>query len=123
MAPMHALRKAHLLARLVLVWFVASLGVAVAAPLVQGQGMQLVCSVTGAGKFIGSNDDGQGGTASLAMHCPLCAGVSAPPPLAFVPPVAAAPRFAPAALACAGVSPKASSAPPPARAPPQSSCA
>ena len=44
--------------RCVLLWFVLSLGVAVASPLVHPQAMELVCSSAGAIKVIVQTDDG-----------------------------------------------------------------
>jgi hypothetical protein len=77
-APMpilQSLRQAKLLARLVLVWFVLSLGVAVASPLVNPGGSQLVCSGASI-KLI--NADGEESTSSHTMDCPLCASGAAP---------------------------------------------
>ena len=48
--PMPALRRAHRLASFVLIWFVLSLGVAVASPVVHPQAMELVCSAAGASR-------------------------------------------------------------------------
>ena len=70
-----------LLTRLVLAWFVLSLGVAVASPLVNPQDTLLVCTGAGAMKVLVKADDG--GTREvtpLAMDCPLCVSASAPPP-------------------------------------------
>jgi len=78
---MQTLRQAQLLARLVLVWFVLALGVAVAAPLVQPQALELVCSSAGAVKLVQVGDDGSTAAAHL-LDCPLCltGSGSAPPP-------------------------------------------
>jgi len=77
---MQTLRNAHLLARLVLVWFVLFVGVSVASPLVNPQGGQMVCSAMGGMKMVNSGD-GSSDTAqpSSSMDCPLCVQVSAPP--------------------------------------------
>jgi hypothetical protein len=80
---MRALRHFTDLTRLVLAWFVLSLGVAVASPIVKPQDILLVCTGTGAMKVLVQSDDG--GTtelASPAMDCPLCAPMGAPPPIA-----------------------------------------
>ncbi len=79
---MNRLRNARQLTRLVLAWFVLSLGVAVAGPLVNPQAIQLICSGSGAMKLIVTGDDGST-EASMAMaDCPLCANTgSAPPPM------------------------------------------
>ena len=87
---MQTLRHAHLLARFVLVWFVLSLGVAVASPLVAPQDTVLVCTGAGAMKMLVKSTDGS--TTELGrstMDCPLCALVAPPPVLvqAQVPPV------------------------------------
>lgn len=89
MPAMQALRHARLLARLVLVWFVLSLGVAIASPLVQPQGIELVCATGGAMKLIVKNADGTAQERGHTLDCPLCATVAAPPPV--VVPVVIAP--------------------------------
>lgn len=79
---MLALRRAHHLARFVLVWFVLSIGVAVASPLVSPQGMALVCSGSGALKVLVKTADGTATEASShSLDCPLCASLGAPPPV------------------------------------------
>ena len=84
---LQTLRNSHQLMRLVLVWFVLSLGAAIASPLVNPQSTELICSGTGVMKVLVKNADGtidDGGTevASRMLDCPLCASVSAPPPAA-----------------------------------------
>jgi hypothetical protein len=79
---MHALRSAHTLARLVLVWFVLSLGVAVASPLVNPQPMELICSGSGAIKVLIKTDDGVKEQSGHMLDCPLCAATGSPPPAA-----------------------------------------
>jgi hypothetical protein len=49
---MSTLRHLAVLHRCVLAWFLLSLGVAVAAPVVHPQAMELVCSAAGAIKVI-----------------------------------------------------------------------
>ena len=79
---MHTLRHARFLARLILAWFVASLGVAVAAPLVHPQRMEQVCSAGGEARWViasvGATDD-----AAPPLHhgleCPLCLPSALPP--------------------------------------------
>lgn len=89
--PMQTLRNAHLLARFVLVWFVLSMGVAIASPLVQPKGMQLICSAAGA--ITVQFDQGGGGASGSqanTLDCPLCAAAGAPPPqvaLQVLPPM------------------------------------
>lgn len=78
---MQHLRNAKLIARFVLVWFALSIGVAIASPLVKPQGMQLICSGAGAMKVVVTGDDGKAPLASHTLDCPLCASISAPPPM------------------------------------------
>ena len=80
---MQALRNAHRLARLVLVWFVMYVGAAVASPLVNPVDIQFICSGLGAVKVL---PDG-GSTAEVPGHtlaCPLCMASGAPPQVAMV---------------------------------------
>ena len=64
----------------VLGWFLASLGVAVASPLVHPQSLQLVCSASGAVMLMVQADDGSvGAMGASGMDCPLCAPAGAPP--------------------------------------------
>ncbi|MFH0128669.1 DUF2946 family protein [Variovorax sp. EL159] len=78
---MHFPRTFRLLHRLVLAWFMASLLVAGASPLVNPQSMELVCSASGSIKVIVQGDDGPTEMGATAMDCPLCL-VSGPPPAA-----------------------------------------
>ncbi|MDP9898651.1 DUF2946 family protein [Variovorax ginsengisoli] len=78
---MHALRHVHLLHRLVLAWFVLSLGVAIAGPVVHPQSMEMVCSAAGMIKLIVHTDEGTQDPGRTAMDCPLCTTTGAPPPI------------------------------------------
>lgn len=80
---MQALRNAHYLASFVLVWFALTIGVSIASPIVKPQVTQLVCSASGATN-VPVTDDGPVPTASHTLHCPLCAGIGAPPPVVRV---------------------------------------
>ena len=119
---MQTLRHFTFLSRLVLAWFVLSLGVAVASPLVHPQDTLLVCTGAGAMKVLVTADDGS--TRELtpsAMDCPLCVPASAPPPVAQVAVV----PFSPLAFALQSI-PRANiaartAAPLPPRGPPQHS--
>ena len=119
---MQTLRHFTLLTRLVLVWFVLSLGVAVASPLVNPQDTLLVCTGVGAMKVLVKADDGS--TRELtpsAMDCPLCVLASAPPPVVQVqvaPPCPLA--FALQSIPSAHIAAR-TAAPLPARGPPQHS--
>jgi hypothetical protein len=79
---MQALRNANMLARFVLVWFALSIGVAIASPIVKPQGMEQICSGTGVMKLLVKTDDGTQTASGHTLDCPLCAFISAPPPVA-----------------------------------------
>jgi hypothetical protein len=116
---MRTLRHFTILTRLVLAWFVLSLGVAVASPIVQPQDVLLVCTGSGAMKVLVKADDG--GTsevASTAMDCPLCASSAAPPPVARLQAEPAQPlAYALQAIPAAHIAAR-TAAPLPARGPP-----
>ena len=80
MSTLQALRNAHILTRLVLVWFALFIGVSVASPLFKPQASQMVCSAMGGMKMVMTDEAGGSPAASGGMECPLCAHVSAPPP-------------------------------------------
>jgi hypothetical protein len=75
------LRRATTLARWVLLGFVLSLGVAIASPIVNPQATQLICTGTGVMKVIVISADGSTEVSSQSMDCPLCASITAPPPV------------------------------------------
>ena len=81
-APMSALRRLHLLVCFMLAGFVVSVGAAIAAPFVNPQAMELICSSAGDVKFIVLGDDGTAEQRSQMLDCPLCVhlGGAAPPP-------------------------------------------
>ena len=80
---MQRLRNASSLARLVLAWFALALGAAIASPLVQPAGLDVVCSAGGLVKVVPHGGDGD--TASHhTIECPLCMSLDAPPPVAAV---------------------------------------
>lgn len=70
------------LARLVLAWFVLSVGVAIASPVVQPQSMQLMCTASGSIKLVVQSDDGVHEPGAGHFDCPMCMLTGAPPPLA-----------------------------------------
>lgn len=76
------LRNAHLLSRLVLVWFAMSIGMAIASPIVKPQAVELICSGAGVLKVLVKTDDGSQAQSGHTLDCPLCASSSAPPPVA-----------------------------------------
>lgn len=115
---MPALRRARCLARLVLAWFALSLGVAIAAPLVKPAGIDVICSGNGSIKLLVKGEPDGGQPAVHTLDCPLCASITAPPPvvrtdLAFVPALGHAVQPIPAARITA-----LAAAPLPARGPP-----
>jgi hypothetical protein len=77
---MHALRQARILARLVLAWFVLSLGVAVASPIANPQQIELVCTGSGAMKVLVKTGEGVKEVSAHTLDCPLCAHIGSPPP-------------------------------------------
>ncbi len=76
---MHKLRSIKLLPRLWLVWFVLSVGIAVASPIFKPQSMDLVCSGAGVMKLVQTGDDADGKSTVQKLDCPLCTTPSAPP--------------------------------------------
>lgn len=75
-----------LLGRCVLAWFALSMGVAAAAPLIQSQGFELICTSTGAVKLIAMGEDGNSDHLALGaghLDCPMCLPHAAPPPPAL----------------------------------------
>lgn len=79
---MNTLRHARLIARFVLVWLAFSIGVAIASPLVKPQAMKLICSGAGVIKLQPLTDNDAQELTRMAMDCPLCMSISAPPPVA-----------------------------------------
>lgn len=102
----------------VLAWFVASMVVAIASPLVNPQSFEVICSGTGAIKLLVQTDDGTVEMGAMGMDCPLCATPSAPPPTpvaAVLPPHPLAHALQPVEVARIAA---ATAAPLPARGPP-----
>lgn len=129
MPTLHRLRRFTALTRFVLVWFVLSMGVAIASPIVKPQDILLVCSASGAMKVVVKNtsssdtndsaNDDASSVLSSTMDCPLCMTISAPPPITQpaiepVSPLAYALQSIPSAHIAARTA-----APLPARGPPQ----
>ncbi|MBT9510867.1 MAG: hypothetical protein IV104_00795 [Acidovorax sp.] len=102
----------------VLAWFVASMGVAMASPLVLPQAIEVICSGAGTIKLLVQTDDGTVEMGATAMDCPLCATPGAPPPTpgaALLPPHPLAHALQPVEAARIAA---ATAAPLPARGPP-----
>ena len=77
---MYALRTSSLLARLILAWFVLTVGAAIASPIVHPQALQMVCTTGSTVKLVAVSEDG--GATELGQHtldCAMCLGASAPP--------------------------------------------
>ncbi len=87
MTFLHTLRNAPWLAKLALLWFALTLGVAVASPLVHPQQEQVICTSVGMLKVV-LNDDGSYSTTSTSdgMLCPLCVVGGAPAPVVMTMP-------------------------------------
>ncbi len=90
MSFMHTLRNTPWLARLALLWFALTLGVAVASPMVNPQDDLIICTSAGMVK-VKLNADGSISTeASSELSCPLCVvGGAAPPAFISLPPAPA----------------------------------
>jgi hypothetical protein len=116
---MQALRHATFLARLVLAWFALTLGVAIAAPMVNPQSMELVCSGAGAVKLVVKSDTGTAPASGHTLDCPLCVSFSAPPATAPVVAATSLPRGDLVALIPSSRIALRSAAPLPARGPPE----
>lgn len=103
---------------LVLAWFALCLGVAVASPLIQPKGMEVVCSSTGVAKLLVHAKDGAVELGAVGMDCPLCLLEASPPePLQARLPTVLPLAHQPLPLSCVHAV-AAMAAPPPARAPP-----
>jgi hypothetical protein len=118
---MRTLRHFTFISRLVLAWFVLSLGVAVASPIVKPQDILLVCTGSGAMKMLVKAADGSASdVASNGMDCPLCAALGAPPPQVTVRVLSPMGLAYVADLDADAPHPRRSAASPPPRGPPAS---
>jgi hypothetical protein len=119
---MSASRRTFAALRLwVLAGSMASMGVAIASPLVHPQSFEVICSGTGAIKLLVQTDDGTVEMGAMGMDCPLCSTPSAPPPTpvaAVLPPHPLAHALQPVEAARIAA---ATAAPLPARGPPSRS--
>jgi hypothetical protein len=69
-------------------------GVAAAAPLIQSQGFELICTSTGAVKLIVKGEDGSSVLGAGHLDCPMCLPHAAPPPPALqLPPPTESPLW------------------------------
>ena len=76
---LHTLRQSHFIARLAVVWFVLSLGAAIAAPMLNPAGTVVVCNAAGGIKLV-ATEAGSTDTVPHTLDCPLCATTSTAPP-------------------------------------------
>jgi len=83
MSLLHTLRNTPWLAKLALLWFALTLGVAVASPLVNPQEDLVICTSAGMVKVKLHADGSISTEPSSELSCPLCVVGSAAPP-AFV---------------------------------------
>lgn len=116
---MQTLRNAHQLARFVLAWFVLTLGVAIASPVVHPRVMELICSSGSDYKFVVQGEADGGVVKNHTLECPMCIMGGGAPPVQWVPflPAARATSQRPQPLLSAPVA-VSRAAPPPARGPP-----
>lgn len=91
MPSLHTLREARTIVRWMLVWFAVSLGVAVAAPVVNPQALTLVCSAAGVVQ-LKAGTDGDAQPMGHTLDCVLCmlAGAPSAAPVVVQAPVALA---------------------------------
>ena len=116
MANMKMPRTFSALRLRVLAWFMASLGVAIAAPIVHPQPIQVICSSTGTLMLMMQSDDGTvEKMGSAGMDCPLCSPAGAPPAVATGNVIPSLPLLQPIEAARIAA---ATAAPLPARGPP-----
>ena len=76
---MDYLRQTKTLARLVLVWFALSLGVAMASSLVAPKSTELVCTSGGMLKLVAVDGTDSAASSHGQMDCALCMPVALPP--------------------------------------------
>lgn len=79
MPLLQAIRQSKFLARCVLVWFAMAMAVAVAAPVVNPQASQLVCSASGAVKLVAAGADDSAPMQNHGLDCVLCLALNTPP--------------------------------------------
>ena len=92
---MQTLRRSLSVVRLVLAWFVLTLGVAVAAPIVQPQSTVMICSEGGSKMIMVDADGDRVSDHGHTLDCPLCLPAAPSTPFAALqlpgaPPMACA---------------------------------
>jgi hypothetical protein len=119
MTLLHTLRNTPWLAKLALLWFALTLGVAVASPMVNPQEELIICTSAGMVKVVLNADGSISTEPSGELSCPLCVvGSAAPPAFSIVLPEPVQPlgyvlQSIPAARIAVSTA-----APPPSRGPP-----
>jgi hypothetical protein len=108
MPSLQSLREARSIVRWMLVWLALSIGVAVAAPVVNPQALTLICTTAGNVKFVAdpasdNADSAPSGMQTHALDCVMCLPAGAPPVASWVPPVGPVARSAQPAAALARV--------------------
>ena len=87
MSLLQTLRRSNWLAKLALLWFALTLGVAVASPMVNPQPELVICTSAGMVKVIIHADGSLSTEPSSEAQCPLCVlGSAAPPAFAALQP-------------------------------------
>ena len=77
--------KLRALARLVLIWFFCSFGLAAASPVMEQAGFQVICTAGGF-KVIPVDSGGEPATVDThTIECPLCVAVLPPPGATSLP--------------------------------------
>ncbi|TXH91374.1 MAG: DUF2946 domain-containing protein [Rhodoferax sp.] len=76
---LQTLRHSRILARMVLVWFVLVMGVAVAAPAFQPVALGSICSTASAGDDIGQANGGNPAASHHTLQCVMCLAAGGPP--------------------------------------------
>lgn len=115
---LHSLRKSPWLAKMALLWFLLTLGVAVASPFVNPQHQASICSASAGMVIVVLDDDSNTSSASNTLDCPLCVIAQASVPVQLrvtetIQPLGQVLKSIPAACLAA-----ATAAPPPSRGPP-----
>ena len=79
---MDDLRNSLSLTRLVLAWFLLTLGIAVASPIVHPSAFDVVCTASGSMQIVVLDEVGQDAPTPGDQHlldCPLCLTITVPP--------------------------------------------